>query len=282
MTADVKLSHSYCALSTGPAILNVDNAILSETTRGYGDMLKGQFLLNGLNMSASYRAYLGLPNKNNSEGGIIYSAVYFTAKSDDNCQLVFDMDFCSSVAYAVPGNASAFEIGTLRTFYDDMAKARYQNFTLSLQQISCNASEINRYSLLQSCDDCAFAYQQWLCAVTIPRCADWSNNASYLFPRPVGTSRNPAINEVIKPGNYKEILPCADLCYRIAQDCSAELGFFCPKGDLLSQSYGQYSDDGDVTCSYPGAVYFLASASLLKVHSAFLYILLLCCTVLLA
>lgn len=261
VSVDVKLPHSYCALSTGPAILNVDNTDRSETKRGYGDMVKGQFLLNGLNTSTEYKAYLTLPHTNSTSSGIIYGAVDFTSKADEICQLAYDLEFCSDVAYAVPGNASAFEIDTLRQFYDEMARDRYKNFTLSLQQISCNASEINRYSLMQSCDDCAESYKQWMCAVTIPRCADWSNNASYLFPRPIGKSRNPVIDEVIQPGRYKEILPCADLCYRIAQDCSAQFGFYCPKGELLKQSYGDYSDDGDVTCSYPGAVYFLARAS---------------------
>lgn len=187
----------------------------------------------------------------------VYSGTNFTTKTEENCQVIYDLDFCKDVAFAVPGNASAFNSTTLGNWYDDLAQHLYLNFSRSLENIPCNASLVDQYSIMRGCDNCAESYQQWLCAVTIPRCTDWTNNASYLRPRPVGSSRNTLINKVIRPGNYKEILPCADLCYKIVQDCSPQLGFFCPaKGYGLEFSYGEYSDDGDVTCSYPGAYYF--------------------------
>ncbi|ANB11854.1 Mid1p [Sugiyamaella lignohabitans] len=252
-----RLSQSFCAVNTEGALIDQDNAQMSNTTRGYGNTMKGQIFVSGLNKSETYLAFLTKPSER-----LVYQAVNFTTKSDTNCQVIFDLDFCSGVAFAVPGNASAFTTETLREFYDDMALNRYGNFSKSLQNIPCNASAETQYSIMRGCDDCANSYKQWLCAITIPRCTDWSNQQSFLFPRPVGQSRNPEINEVIKPGKYKEILPCADLCYSIVQDCSPDFGFFCPKaGRGLEFSYGQRSPNGDISCSYPGAAYIPSTAS---------------------
>ena len=78
------------------------------------------------------------------------------------------------------------------------------------------------FSLAVNCSDCERSYKQWLCSVTIPRCADYSSNATYLAVRNAGqpfingsslpddspyrqsvasnTSRNSIIDEKIKPG----------------------------------------------------------------------------------
>lgn len=261
-TIDKRLSLSYCAISTGPALLNQNNMQLSETKRGGGGT-KGQVLIDGLNKSSTYITYMTHPETN-----MIYTGTNFTTKSDNNCQVIYDLDFCSDVAFAVPGNASAFNRTALGNWYDDLAQHLFLNFSRSLENVACNASLENRYSIMRNCDDCDSSYKQWLCAVTIPRCTDWSRNASYLHPRPVGTSRNNLINSVIRPGNYKEILPCADLCYQIVQDCSPLFGFICPaKGHGLEQSYGFISDDGDVTCSYPGAYYYRSPAAFIRASS---------------
>lgn len=185
----------------------------------------------------------------------------------------------------------------------------YQNFNYSLQQIPCNTTSSAQYSLAKNCDDCAHAYKQWLCAVTMPRCEDYSSDLPWLQPRnmaqkflnassqvytpdmivsnlsaaytpmpdaPSGSeaftqsygsvfasnsSRNPLIiDENIMPGPYKEVLPCADLCYSLVQSCPASFGFGCPvPGRGLEVDYGQRSDT-NLTCSYLGAVYYLNAA----------------------
>ena len=69
------------------------------------------------------------------------------------------------------------------------------------------------------------------------------------------------IDTQIQPGPYKEVLPCQDLCWDIVQSCPASLGFSCPSaGRGLEVTYGQRSDNGDVTCSYLGAAYYLSDA----------------------
>lgn len=47
------------------------------------------------------------------------------------------------------------------------------------------------------------------------------------------------IDQKIKPGPWKEVLPCEDLCYQLVQSCPAALGFACPIGERLVSSYGK-------------------------------------------
>ena len=220
----------------------------------------------------------------------------------------------------MPSNPQNFaSMAELAQLYDDNAAAIYQNFSFSLQQVACDTSSTARYSLVRDCDDCARDYKNWLCAVTIPRCADFSSQDDFLQPRNLGqafingtessdvggrgtesakkgndsdesgsgsgeeeegeegddsdgyedtrpsterlysnSSRNPLIDEVIRPGPYKEVLPCDDLCYSLIQSCPAALGFKCPlPGRGLERSYGKRSRDGSITCSYLGAAYYL-------------------------
>lgn len=135
------------------------------------------------------------------------------------------------------------------------------------------------FSLTVGCSDCANAYKQWLCSVSIPRCADFSSNETYLMVRNAGqdfingsslpkdspyrqsvvtnASRNTLIDTKIKPGPYKEILPCLDVCHSLVQSCPMSLGFGCPRGPWLNASYGYRDPNGDITCSYLGAAYYL-------------------------
>ena len=201
-----------------------------------------------------------------------------------NCALIHDLSFCSDVAYAVPSNLTlANDTAALGVVYDNYTSDMYQNFNKSLQQIPCNTTASAQYSLAVNCTDCAHAYKDWLCAVTIPRCEDFSNEADYLQPRAVGydfigdyvgkfngnpslspvnkalrytnQSRSQHIDDVIRPGPYKELLPCEDLCYGLVRSCPAALGFSCPlEGHGLNYSYGKPKPAGrDLsTCNFPG------------------------------
>ena len=200
---------------------------------------------------------------------------------------MYDLPFCSDVAYAVPSNPS-LNVSELIKIYDDNAAALYKNFTYSLQQIPCNAVDESQYSLARNCAYCARAYKQWLCAVTIPRCHDFTSSHKYLQPRSIGypflngtmlpnddddsqqqvlynSSRNPLIDAEIKPGPYKEVLPCRDLCHELVQSCPAALGFQCPRDDWLDKSYGERTLN-DITCSYFGAAFFMSGAQGRSVH----------------
>jgi calcium channel MID1 len=98
------------------------------------------------------------------------------------------------------------------------------------------------------------AGQAFLNGTTLP--AD-----SPLVTSPVtNASRNSLIDTEIRPGPYKEILPCTDLCNDLVRTCPSALGFKCPTGKYLNDSYGYRASDGDITCSYLGAAYYLNGA----------------------
>ena len=63
------------------------------------------------------------------------------------------------------------------------------------------------------------------------------------------------IDNDIKPGPYKEVLPCKDLCYELVRSCPAALGFACPiEGHGLNFSYGDPAGGiiGHPRCNAPG------------------------------
>jgi calcium channel MID1 len=325
-TADKSLDgmrHSYCGM-THASINNASSSVQSGMiTRGLGHKPKEQFYIQNLNSSVSYFGVLAMQGNSTSTGpgvvgggGQIWQPVNFTTKSDNNCALVFNLTFCHDVAYAVPSNPDRYpDQPSLSAVYDSYAASLYDNFAKSLDQIACNTTLSAQYSPAKNCDDCADAYKQWLCAVTMPRCEDFSSPNPWLQPRNMGqapirnssssmpypdsylqvqdqldrqyipmtsapsdsnayrqtyasvaasnSSRNPSIIvDLIAPGPYKEVKPCEDLCYSLVRSCPAALGFGCPDpGRGLEVDYGKRSDDGNVTCSYLGAVYYLNAAS---------------------
>jgi len=300
------VQYSYCGLQNNARVVaNLDNVqnqnVATMTNRGLGGNPKEQFYITGLNASSTYWGFLAMEGNSTASGagvvgggGMVWAAINFTTKSSDNCALMYNLSFCSEVAYAVPTNPDKFSPTTglpdLAALYDSYAASMYQYFNYSLQQIPCNTTSSAQYSLVRDCDDCVRAYKQWLCAVTIPRCEDYSNTDPWLMPRNVGqpfingstigqfgtdqqqqalvnavatnSSRNPIIDQDIQPGPYKEVLPCQDLCYDLVQSCPAALGFGCPSsGRGLEESYGtRSSDPGNITCSYLGAAYYLSGA----------------------
>lgn len=201
-TRRIGMSYSYCGLQNIKQIGGLDNTTASSSgpfvrtdmvTRGLGNKPKQQFLVGNLTRSTSYDVTLALVGNGVNAGkgvvgggGTVWQPTTWTTKSDGNCQLLYDLPFCDEVAYAAPSNPSNFNTSALLDLYDTYASQLYANFSFSLQQISCDPSNDEKYSLARSCDDCARAYKQWLCAVTIPRCEDFSNNASFLQPRNVG------------------------------------------------------------------------------------------------
>lgn len=305
-TSILGVSRSYCGLRNNakiaanvPSVTN--NNVGTMTNRGLGGAPKEQFYISALNASSSYWGFLAMTGNSTATGagvigggGRVWSNMTFSTKASDNCALMYNLSFCSEVAYAVPSNPDKFSpldgLPNLAAVYDSYAARMYQYFNYSLQQIPCNTTASAQYSLARNCDHCARAYKQWLCAVTIPRCEDWGNTAPYLAQRnmaqnfPNGStpswmaspdsaqqvllnavrsnsSRNSQIiDDVIQPGPYKEVLPCIDLCYDLVQSCPAALGFGCPQGKYQNMSYGvRDPDPGILSCSYLGAAYYLSS-----------------------
>ncbi|KAJ5910990.1 uncharacterized protein N7473_000293 [Penicillium subrubescens] len=289
-TALAGLERSFCALDRLSTLGRISNSTeMGMTSRGLGNKPKEQFYITGLNRSSTYNGILAMVGNSTQSGngiigggGSVWKAMNFSTKADDNCAVLFNLTFCSEVAYAVPANPHRKNVSELRTIYDTYASTYYANFNNSLQQVQCTTEPESMYSLAVDCTDCATAYKQWLCSVSIPRCEDFTSNAAYLQVRNAGqnfingsslpedsvyrqsavtnASRNPLIDSQIQPGPYKEILPCQDICYTLVKSCPSTFGFGCPKGEWLNASYGYRNGDGDITCSYLGAAYYLSGA----------------------
>lgn len=183
------LTHSYCAQARfaqiqGSTGSNPFNGFEKGLTVAQPSKLtEEQFYLPGLNATSTYYGRLASLNASKygnpatiGGGGVIYPTMNFTTKADENCAVVYNLSFCADVNYAVPANPSRYDRAQLTSLYDDQASKLYKNFSYSLQQIPCNTTPTAQYSLAVGCDDCAAAYKTWLCAVTIPKCMDFSTN----------------------------------------------------------------------------------------------------------
>lgn len=250
------LSHSFCVFRSNPSLFTTANAQISMTTRGAGGLPKQQFFLGGLNASTEYNLYLTLPSNTTGMGGTVYApSVSIKTKTSDSCQLVFNLSFCTETAYAAPANPDILNSTHLATFYDSLASELFTNFSTTLQLNPCNTTLSAQYSLFRNCTSCLEAYQNWLCAVTIPRCTDFTDTSSFLFPRPVNTSRNPLIDQTVQPGAYKEIMPCSQLCFGVERNCPATLGFQCPIRGSFAMRNSYVEDSSGKTCNAPQLQY---------------------------
>ncbi|KAH7152487.1 stretch-activated Ca2+-permeable channel component-domain-containing protein [Dactylonectria estremocensis] len=272
--------------------ISSDSITTGMTTRGPGNLPKQQFLVVGLDSSSSYSGIIVKRANSNSTsskskraessiggGGTVFQATQFETSSGTNCKVVTNLEFCNETQYAVPGNDKKYNNTELATIYDNYAKEMYANFEKVLMQISCEAPPQSLYSLARNCDDCRRAYKNWLCTVSIPRCEDFMSNGNFSVVRNVGqafpngtklpsaqrnelsktpafnASRNSFIDKTIKPGPYKELLPCEDICYEVVQSCPAAIGFTCPQPGFASfdVSYGRRDKRSTTpSCNYPG------------------------------
>jgi len=232
------------------------------TTRGGDGLPRQQFFLSGLNASTEYNIYLTLPSNLTKDAGTVYTpSMSIKTKTSDNCQLVFNLPFCTEVAYSVPANPDILNTSALATFYDSFASSLYTNFSTTLQLYPCNTTLSAQYTLFRNCTTCLTAYKNWLCAVTIPRCADVTDDAPYLFLRAENTSRNSLIDQTVQPGPYKELMPCSQLCWGIEQNCPSTLGFQCPLPGSFAMVNSYVEDNSGKTCNAPQLQYLASRGS---------------------
>lgn len=200
-TKTLGLAKSFCGLKNNAQLQSrstdpngtITHIIMDMTDRGLGNKPKQQFYVSALNASSEYHGTVAMDGNSTASGkgvvgggGTVWRSINWTTKADGNCALMFDLEFCSEVAYAVPANSAIYpERSDLAARYDSYAASLYKNFTYSMEQIACNASSDSRYSPAKGCEDCADAYKEWLCAVTIPRCEDYSAGYPWLQPRNV-------------------------------------------------------------------------------------------------
>ncbi|RYO87346.1 hypothetical protein DL762_004276 [Monosporascus cannonballus] len=297
------LRNSYCGLGNVAQFRPLEDGSNGHITTGLKqggreNLTRQEFYIGGLNASSEYVGILvhdpdgtALRPRRNvpGGGGVVHQPIEMETKPLGACRVIFNLTLCDETQYAVPANWDLFpEMTDLAAFYDDYTQTMYSNFKKSLQQIQCETQPENRYSLVRNCTDCEKAYKDWLCSVAIPRCEDFSEpDRAHLQARninepfPNGTmvderireehgnetawtsSRNPLIDKEIRPGPYKEVLPCDDVCYQLVQSCPAALGFQCPLPGMIgfNTTYGRRSrGDGGVACNYPGSAHYPPAA----------------------
>ncbi|KAL8655387.1 MAG: hypothetical protein Q9226_003067 [Calogaya cf. arnoldii] len=122
------LNRSICGLRNHAKVKESDNSMVK-----IGGQPKQLFYVNKLNRSTSYYAVMtlerGAGNTTAGGGGAVWKATSFTTKSDNNCQIIYNLPFCKDVAYAVPSNPTLHpNVTELGLLYDNYANESYQNF----------------------------------------------------------------------------------------------------------------------------------------------------------
>ncbi|KAH7321596.1 stretch-activated Ca2+-permeable channel component-domain-containing protein [Rhexocercosporidium sp. MPI-PUGE-AT-0058] len=306
-TSLVGIERSYCGLKTKAQVQEnrpgqtVSTIVTGMTSIGNLTLPRQQFFVNGLGAGKTYNVMLAMDGNSTDSGnfvvgggGQVFKQTQFDMLQDGNCAVIYDLSFCDQTAYSVPSNPNVFpNMSALAAFYDNATQASFANFEKVLAQIPCETTSSAQYSLARNCDDCREAYKSWLCAVSIPRCTDFTKEKPWLQPRAMGQpfpngtllpardreiakqtpgvniSRNARIDELLVPGPYKEVLPCDELCFNLVRSCPAVMGFNCPQaGDIgFNESYGVYpqfpgDDSGrisNITCNSPGTIYYLSA-----------------------
>ncbi|GAA5979309.1 hypothetical protein JCM11641_001990 [Rhodosporidiobolus odoratus] len=175
------LSRSRCYVRRMQAAAQAEtgrNVTQSETSRGYGGGTKSQFDARGLEGGKNYTAWLTQNSTADSGNETrIWDPVFFSTKSSSSCRLIYDLDFCPQVAYSVPSPPS-LPTSDLVSYFNSSIQPSLVTFARTLTTFPCDVPEMGRYSVVSTCSDCYAAYRDWVCATTIPRCADAPSDSS--------------------------------------------------------------------------------------------------------
>lgn len=226
-----------------------------------------QFDVSGLRHGTNYTAYLV---RSSNENGVLmrelYPSVKFATKTSRSCRLLYNVPFCPEVAYSVPFNEEV-SLAHALSEVNSIISANFANFSATLSTFPCDSQEFGMYSSVATCADCVRAYQNWLCAVVLPRCTDVidpeksaaSQDGSELQGLPMETnkklypyvvnrvggnsSRLPYIDQLLKPRPYGEVLPCLTVCEMVTRSCPPLIKWSCPIWTVTAQrDYGTFAD----------------------------------------
>ncbi|GAA6007488.1 hypothetical protein JCM11491_004180 [Sporobolomyces phaffii] len=175
------LGRSRCFVQSRRAI-PARNINTSTTTRGYGSGQRAQFLVSNLPPGQNYTAWLvqNLTEVSASTNATrLWDPIFFTTKTTSSCRLLYDLDFCPSVAYSVPAPLS-LPTADLVSYFNSSISPSLTVFARTLTTFPCDSAKFGLYSIASTCTDCYEAYRDWLCATTIPRCTDSPSNVTFV------------------------------------------------------------------------------------------------------
>ena len=278
---------SFCAIADAWANVLERNEHVSisasDTKRGTEanklDNTRRQFEISNLDPATNYTVWLFETNTTaqdvaQSVSTTLFPAIKMLTKRSDNCRLVYDVPFCPNVAYSIPVNPSISTSAALSVI-EAVVDPQYSNFSATIDTFACGSREFGMYSYVQTCDTCKKSYQDWLCAVAMPRCTDplqdpetqsrATQDGTELTGAPTGLntqllpyivnrngngtsalkSRLPFIDQQLRPGFYGELLPCIYTCYFVERTCPPLIKWGCPIWDITAQrDYGTFADSG--------------------------------------
>ncbi|GAA6037700.1 hypothetical protein JCM8097_002295 [Rhodosporidiobolus ruineniae] len=176
-----ELSRSRCFVQRMRAgAVRAEEVKTSTTARGYGGGTRSQFEVQGLEAGRNYTAWL-VQNSTLAAGGgnetKVWDPVFFQTKTSDSCRLVYDLDFCPSVAYSVPAPPS-LSTADLISYFNASLSPSLSAFARTLTTFPCDVPSMGQYSVVSTCADCYAAYRDFVCATTMPRCTDAPANAT--------------------------------------------------------------------------------------------------------
>ncbi|KAF7327424.1 putative acetate kinase [Mycena kentingensis (nom. inval.)] len=204
---------------------------------------RNEWLFTGLTPKTNYTVYAIASSYK------VAGPIFFTTKSSSfSCPLVSRLPYCPSVAYAVPlpappNSQPSYDGSSLPDAVGQPLVSSIANLSVSLTTFACGR---DLYSPLVTCADCQRAYRNWLCTVSLPRCADeeTATSGSALRALQAPNARNAAIPA---GNNYTQLLPCIETCTAADRACPTFLGFRCPLPKFnAAVSYGVgYVDSGE-------------------------------------
>lgn len=250
----VGMNQSWCAIrevaqsEAFSTMVELNSTSVSNTSRVVP--------VTGLEKDTPYDAVLVMNDDTVEYGGGVYQAFTFRTAHSEACKLLYNLEFCDMISYAVP-NSRNFTLGDVSWAdvaeqYDNNAKSYYEGFEFALQQTACDTELSARYSPLRTCSNCDYSYRLWLCGVTIPRCSVADGAATRAWE--AGEGRTDFVADTIEPPlAYAEILPCLNTCWAIVRDCPADFQFGCPKrSEYIEGSYVDPHGNTTLECNYMG------------------------------
>ncbi|CAG8524940.1 11083_t:CDS:10 [Funneliformis mosseae] len=236
------ISQSLCAYTENR--LNSKN--VSYTTRELYGSFQSLITISNLKNGTKYSVLVKEESVNDPK---FFVPMAFQTQSQNNCMIIKDLKFCDKVSYSVPKTISKTTEQELAIGYDNLAESYFNNFKLTIDQYPCDDPR-SKYSLVRNCNDCKEAYKDWICAITIPRCA----NEDSIYGNERNKSRVEVSDETMKIDQpFVELPPCIDLCYNITRSCPESFGFSCPKSSNSTIStYGDIIDSQYLTCNSLG------------------------------
>eukprot|EP00835_Amoeboradix_gromovi_P001186 NODE_49_length_27162_cov_0.380039.p6 type:complete len:433 gc:universal NODE_49_length_27162_cov_0.380039:16193-14895(-) len=215
---------SYCYIETNYKKQNI--SLFEANPRKY-------LVADGLTKNSQYLGFLLI--KRNDVRDVFTPIAFYTLNNED-CSLVYGgsmkLNVCASLARTIP-NPKSGTISSLVSQWESYVDQFLGNFTQVLGAFDCANT---KYSMVRSCNDCKFAYTDWICRQLIPRCVrddvpsppnSFRSNRWISVEETVQENNLNAFNTTpyksqvsqVKLNPFRRALSCISFCEAVVQSC---------------------------------------------------------------